>query len=164
MYQVSRQKSARRENRCRDGRHWLAPDSHIQQRGFHPLPGFGSGASPNCLIEALGSSPELLQSTRRSGLLLGTPPARIPTIPILPSWQAYSKIGSAECMNGIVRLHGFVHVPGSSIVISYFRFSGPAPGETLNHMKLFARDAFIKLSWLVIRRIHHERIAFPMPA
>ncbi len=45
-------------------------------------------------------------------------PARMPTMPELPSWQAYSKSSSGECRNGIMSVHGFSHVSGSSIVIS----------------------------------------------
>src|SRR6185503_5184344 len=51
-------------------------------------------------------------------------PARIPNMPRLPSWHAYSISGSSICFIGIRTVHGCVHVAGSLIVTSYCNTSG----------------------------------------
>ena len=45
-------------------------------------------------------------------------PARIPSMPMFPSWHAYSKIGSSLNRSGIKTVHGFDQTPGSSKVTS----------------------------------------------
>ena len=59
-------------------------------------------------------------------LFLGGAGSRQDTGQALVAFVAGILINRAgERRNGIIRLHGFVHVPGSSIVISYFSVSGP---------------------------------------
>ena len=45
-------------------------------------------------------------------------PARMPSMPRLPSWQAYSNSGSSLRRSGIITVQGRVHVVESSNVIS----------------------------------------------
>ena len=51
-------------------------------------------------------------------------PARMPNIPRLPSWHAYSISGSLICFIGMRTVQGCVHVEGSDIVTSYCNTSG----------------------------------------
>src|SRR3989442_10653251 len=51
-------------------------------------------------------------------------PARIPSRPVFPSWQAYSYICSLERLRGIITVHGLVHVAGSLNVTSYLTVVG----------------------------------------
>ena len=50
-------------------------------------------------------------------------PLSAPTMPKLPSWQAYSKMPSVSLANGSDTVHGRVHTVGSSTVYSYLTVS-----------------------------------------